>query len=60
MAKAKHTNVKRPHQDSAAKNTLNAPAGGSQAPAEMDDQARDPKRRTGQYGGKGDHHLQKY
>jgi hypothetical protein len=62
MAKAKHTNAKHPHQDSASKNTMNPPTSGgpTQSPPEIADQAQDPKRRFGQYGGKGEHHINKY
>jgi hypothetical protein len=62
MAKAKHTNAKRSHKDSATKNTMNPPGGGGgaqQLPATAD-QDRDPKGRIGQYGGAGEHPIQKY
>jgi hypothetical protein len=62
MSKAKHTNVKRPHKDSAAKNTMNplTPSGGAQQLPATADQDRDPKGRIGQYGGAGEHPIQKY
>jgi hypothetical protein len=62
MAKAKRTNVKAPHKDAASKNTMNPPTGGGgaqQLPA-TSDQDRDPKGRIGQFGGAGEHPLQKY
>jgi hypothetical protein len=62
MAKAKNTKVKGSHKDSAAKNTMNPPGGGGgaqQMPATAD-QDRDPKGRIGQYGGAGEHPIQKY
>jgi len=63
MAKAKRTNVKASRKDSASKNTMNPPNGGGggaqQLPATAD-QDRDPKGRSGQYGGAGEHPLQKY
>ena len=62
MAKAKHTNAKRPHTDSAAKNTMNPPggAGGAQELPATANHDRDPKGRIGQYGGAGEHPIQKY
>jgi hypothetical protein len=61
MTKAKKTNVKSSHKDSASKNTMNPPTSGpTQAPPEVADQAQDPKRRFGQYGGKGEHHMNQY
>jgi hypothetical protein len=62
MAKAKHTNVKRPHKDSASKNTFNPPAGapGAKVLPATADQDRDPKNRIGQYGGAGEPPIQKY
>jgi hypothetical protein len=62
MAKAKRTNVKGAHKDSAAKNTMNPPSGGGgaqQLPATAN-QDRDPKGRIGQYGGAGEPPIQKY
>jgi hypothetical protein len=62
MAKAKHTNVKASHKDSAAKNTMNPPTGGgsmeSQLPGSAN-QEQDAKRRIGQYGGAGEPPLMK-
>jgi hypothetical protein len=63
MAKPKRTNVKGNHKDAAAKNTMNPPSGGPGGPQQLPattDQDRDPKRREGQYGGAGEHPLQKY
>jgi hypothetical protein len=62
MPKAKRTNVKTPHKNSATKNTMNPPsgAGGPQQLPATADQDRDPKGRMGQYGGAGEHPLQKY
>jgi hypothetical protein len=62
MAKAKHTNVKGTHKDSATKNTLNPPAGGMQMASQGDnhaDQEQDPKRRIGQHGGAGEPPMMK-
>lgn len=62
VAKAKRTNVKVPHKDSASKNTMNPPSGqggGQQLPATAN-QDRDPKGRIGQFGGAGEPPLQKY
>jgi len=61
MAKAKRTNVKGTHKDAATKNTMNAPAssGGAQQLPATSDQDRDPKGRIGQYGGAGEHPIQK-
>jgi len=61
MAKAKRTNVKGSHKDSATKNTMNPPGGGggTQELGGTGDQAQDPKRRIGQYGGAGEPPLMK-
>ena len=62
MAKAKKTNVKGSHKDSAAKNTMNPPSGGTSGTQELGGtgtQAQDPKRRIGQYGGAGEPPLMK-
>jgi hypothetical protein len=64
MAKAKHTNVKGTHKDSAAKNTMNPPtgAGGPSGPELLPataNQDQDPKRRIGQHGGAGEPPLMK-
>jgi len=61
MAKAKHTNVKGSHKNSATKNTLNPPdgGGGTQELGGTGTQAQDPKRRIGQFGGAGEPPLMK-
>lgn len=63
MAKAKHTNTKGTHKDSAAKNTMNPPAGGGPHDPQLlpgtANQEQDPKRRIGQYGGAGEPPLMK-
>jgi hypothetical protein len=62
MAKPKHTNVKTPHKDSAAKNTMNPRAGGGPPNQELGGtgtQAQDPKRRIGQHTGAGEPPLMK-
>jgi hypothetical protein len=61
MAKAKRTNVKTPHKDSAAKNTMNPPGGGggTQELGGTGTQAQDPKRRIGQHSGAGEPPLMK-
>ena len=61
MAKAKRTNVKSMHKDSASKNTMNPPTAGSgtQELGGTGTQAQDPKRRIGQYGGAGEPPLMK-
>jgi len=62
MPKAKRTKVKGAHKDAATKNAMNAPAssGGPQQLPATSDQDRDPKGRIGQYGGAGEHPIQKY
>jgi len=64
MPKAKRTNVKGTHKNAATKNTMNPPAaaggGGAQQLPATSDQDRDPKGRIGQYGGAGEHPIQKY
>jgi hypothetical protein len=60
--KPKRTKVKKPHKDSAAKNTMNPPMGGrggTQELAGTGTQEQDPKRRIGQYGGAGEPPLMK-
>jgi hypothetical protein len=62
MPKAKRTNVKGQHKDSAAKNTMNPPAGGgggTQVLGGTGTQEQDPKRRIGQFGGAGEPPLMK-
>jgi hypothetical protein len=61
MPKAKHTNVKGSHQDSAAKNTMNPPTGGAvpRDNADSGTQAQDPKRRIGQHTGAGEPPIMK-
>jgi hypothetical protein len=63
MAKAKRTNVKTPHKDSAAKNTMNPPNGGgggdTQELAGTGSQEQDPKRRIGQHTGAGEPPIMK-
>jgi hypothetical protein len=61
MAKAKHTNVKGTHKDSASKNTFNPPAsgGGAQVLPGSANQEQDPKRRIGQHSGAGEPPLLK-
>jgi len=62
MSKAKHTNVKASHKDAATKNTMNPSnsGGGAQQLPATTDQDRDSKGRMGQYGGAGEHPIQKY
>jgi hypothetical protein len=62
MSKAKKTNVKGAHKDSAAKNTMNPPGhedGGTQELGGTGMQAQDPKRRIGQHQGAGEPPLMK-
>jgi hypothetical protein len=61
MAKAKHTNRKGDHKDSASKNTMNPPAGGggTQVLGGTGMQEQDPKRRLGQFGDAGEPPLMK-
>jgi hypothetical protein len=61
MAKAKRTNVKGTHKDSASKNTFNPPAGGGgpQVLPGSANQEQDPKRRIGQHSGAGEPPLMK-
>jgi hypothetical protein len=61
MAKAKRTNVKAAHKDSAVKNTMNPPSGGggTQEMAGTGMQAQDPKRRIGQHTGAGEPPIMK-
>jgi hypothetical protein len=61
MAKAKQTNTKGSHKDSAAKNTMNPPSagGGTQELGGTGTQAQDPKRRIGQHQGAGEPPLMK-
>jgi len=62
MPKAKKTNVKASHKDSAAKNTINPPRGGGGGTQEIGGtgtQAQDPKRRIGQHQGAGEPPIMK-
>jgi hypothetical protein len=56
MAKAKHTNVKGSHKDSADKNSMNR---GGQKASTPGTQEQDPKRRIGQHSGEGEPPLMK-
>lgn len=59
--KAKRTNVKPHHKDSAAKKTMNPPGGqgGTQTIGGTGTQEQDPQRRIGQFGGAGEPPLTK-
>ncbi|HEY3060088.1 MAG TPA: hypothetical protein VGL99_14090 [Chloroflexota bacterium] len=62
MPKAKHTNVKGSHKDSAAKNTMNPPTGGGGRPPDntiSGTQEQEAKRRIGQHTGAGEPPIMK-